>query len=166
MEAGETIVLFCATLVEYDTGFYGTKKNENFWNVGKEINSAIYSQWTVACVVCSVFCVVLWHRTTLCYCFSSVYCTVYCSVYCTVSACDVRAATLTEVFPCFFLSCQGIPHKDGARPVLPKLVIFFYCCVCLIFFIVVYVPFSVFCALFVCKCVLYCCHRVSTQLRG
>jgi hypothetical protein len=28
-----------------------------------------------------------------------------------------------------------------------------------------YVPFSVFCVLFVCKCVLYYCHRVSTQLQ-
>jgi hypothetical protein len=28
-----------------------------------------------------------------------------------------------------------------------------------------YVPFSVFCVLLVCKCVLYYCHRVSTQLQ-
>jgi hypothetical protein len=28
-----------------------------------------------------------------------------------------------------------------------------------------YVPLSVFCVLFVCKCVLYYCHRVSTQLQ-
>jgi hypothetical protein len=28
-----------------------------------------------------------------------------------------------------------------------------------------YVPFSVFCVLFVCKCVLYYCHQVSTQLQ-
>jgi hypothetical protein len=37
--------------------------------------------------------------------------------------------------------------------------------------IVTYVPFCVFCfivlfcVLFVCKCVLYCCHRVATQLQ-
>jgi hypothetical protein len=33
------------------------------------------------------------------------------------------------------------------------------------FLIVLYVPFSVFCVLFVCKCVLYYCQRVSTQLQ-
>jgi hypothetical protein len=32
-------------------------------------------------------------------------------------------------------------------------------------FIVMYVPFSVFCVLFVCKYVLYYCHQVSTQLQ-
>jgi hypothetical protein len=36
-------------------------------------------------------------------------CVLYCSLflYCTVSACDVRAATLTDVFLCFFLSCKA-----------------------------------------------------------
>ena len=42
---------------------------------------------------------------------------------------------------------------------------------CLSIFIVMYVLFCVFCfivlfcVLFVCKCVLYCCHRVSTHLQ-
>jgi hypothetical protein len=33
----------------------------------------------------------------------------YCSLflYCTVSACDVHAATLTEGFPFFFISCKA-----------------------------------------------------------
>jgi hypothetical protein len=33
------------------------------------------------------------------------------------------------------------------------------------FWIVMYAPFSVFCVLFVRKCVLFHCHRVSTQLQ-
>jgi hypothetical protein len=48
----------------------------------------------------------------------------------------------------------------------------FHCCITsqftsqfFFFLIVMYVPFSVFCVLFVCKCVLYYCHLASTQLQ-
>ena len=46
--------------------------------------------------------------------------------------------------------------------------VFLLLCLCIL--VVMYVPFCVFCSivlfcvLFVCKCVLYCCHRVTTQL--
>jgi hypothetical protein len=43
---------------------------------------------------------------------------------------------------------QGITRKDGARSALPSF---------LFLFNVMNVPFFVFCVLFVCKCVLYCC---------
>jgi hypothetical protein len=51
--------------------------------------------------------------------------------------------------------CQGITSQDGARSAL-----FQNCCVvlCLVCFVSFYV-------LFVCKCVLYFCHRVTTQLQ-
>jgi len=70
------------------------------------------------------------------------------------------AATLTEAFPCFFLSCKANarpgynkPRRGTART-LPN------CCVVLSI-----VCFVSFCVLFVCKCVLYYCHRVTTQLQ-
>ena len=62
------------------------------------------------------------------------------------------SATLTEVFPCFF---QGITRKGGARTTLFQniYVVLNICC------------FVSFCILFVCKCVLYYCHRMATQLQ-
>jgi hypothetical protein len=67
-------------------------------------------------------------------------------------------ANLTEVFPCFFLSCKAnarIKHaKMGHGPHSSKLLCCsMYCLFCVVLFNVV------------CKCVLYYCHRVVTQLQ-
>ena len=62
--------------------------------------------------------------------------------------------TLTEVFPCFFLSCKADARvklaKTGHGPHSSRLGV-----ICVLLFYV----------LFVCKCVLYYCHRVATQLQ-
>ena len=91
------------------------------------------------------------------YC-SSMY-SYHCLCILTVIHVFLDAATLTEVFPCFFLSlkskCQGITSQDGARPALFQNCCVFLCIVCFVSFYV----------LFVCKCILYYCHRVTTQLQ-
>jgi hypothetical protein len=123
---------------------------------------------TVSSVVNWVFCIVLWHRATLCYCFSSVYCTVHfsCVVLCLWCTCCCPNWGFSVLFPLLWGKWQDTTCKDGARPALTKLFLhFLLLCVFLIFFIVMYVPFSVFCVLSVCKCVLYYCHRVVTQLQ-
>jgi len=67
-------------------------------------------------------------------------------------------ATLTEVFPCFFLSCKANarvkPAKTGHGPHYPNGCVV-VCSVC----------FVSFCVLFVCICVMYYCHLVATQLQ-
>ena len=109
------------------------------------------------------------------------------------------STTLTEVFPCFFLSC-----KTNARVTLAKtgygphcsivvICVVLSCCLCcsLVVICVVLALFLLFCCywvvllllgctvvicvvlllfvlfyiLFVCKCVLYHCHQVFTQLQ-
>ena len=71
------------------------------------------------------------------------------------------SATLTEVFPCLFRSCKANARvelaKTGHSPHSSQLVN------CVVLSIVVSIV--LFYVLFVCKCVLYYCHRVSTQLR-
>ena len=73
------------------------------------------------------------------------------------------SATLTEVFPCFFLSCKANarvkPAKTGHGPTLPK---FLCCSMCCLFCVVLFIVCVYVC---VCKCVLYYCHRLATQLQ-
>jgi hypothetical protein len=67
--------------------------------------------------------------------------------------------TLIEGFPCFFLSCKANARiklaNRGHGPHYSKLVVI---CVVLLLFVLFHV-------LFVCKCVLYYCHWVATQLQ-
>jgi hypothetical protein len=65
-------------------------------------------------------------------------------------------ASLTEIFPCFFLSCKANARvclaKTGHGPHSSQLVnCVVLCIVC---------ADCVVCVLFVCKCVLYSCHWV------
>jgi hypothetical protein len=64
--------------------------------------------------------------------------------------------SLTEVFPCFFLSCNSNARVNPAKmehgPHSSIYVVYIVC-------------FVSFCVLFVCKCALYYCHRVATQLK-
>jgi hypothetical protein len=73
------------------------------------------------------------------------------------------STTLTEVFPCIFLSCKANSRVNSQRRGTARTSQFtsqFF-----FFLIVLCAQSSVFCVLFVCKCVLYYCHRVSTQLQ-
>jgi hypothetical protein len=79
-----------------------------------------------------------------------------CVLYCCHRDIGELSTTPTEVFPCFFLCCKANARvqltKMGHGPHFP-----------ILFFSVMYVLFCVFCVPFVCKCVLYYCHRVSTK---
>ena len=73
--------------------------------------------------------------------------------------CGYSSVTLTEVLPCFFLSCKANARVKLAKmdhdPHSSKLVV-----IC-----VVLLLFALFFVLFVCKCVSYYCHRVLTQMQ-
>jgi hypothetical protein len=78
----------------------------------------------MGCILCCVFyllyCSATLYYSMLLFSFCVFYCLFF--VYCTVS-CDIRAATLTEVFPCFFLSCKANARvqlaKKGHGPHFP-----------------------------------------------
>jgi hypothetical protein len=93
------------------------------------------------------------------YCLSYVF-LLFC-MFCFHRANWNSSATLTEVFPCVFLSCKATARvylsKTGHGPHSSQLVKCVVLCVACVDCVVL--------CIFVCKCVLYYCHRVSTQLQ-
>jgi hypothetical protein len=85
-----------------------------------------------------------------------VICVLYSEVFLTLNEVSL---TLTEVFQCLFLGCKANAGVKLAKmehgPYSSKLVV-----ICVLRFLFVF-----FHVLFVCKCVLYYCHRVTTQLQ-
>jgi hypothetical protein len=109
------------------------------------------------CILCSLlFCDIV----ILCYCFSSVYCTVHFS--CIALCLLVTYVLLPKLrfLRAFSSVVRQMPGYNSQRRGTART-----SQISLNFLIVMYVPFSVSCELFVCKCVLYYCHRVSTELQ-
>jgi hypothetical protein len=79
--------------------------------------------------------------------------------------------TLTEVFPCFFLSCKANarvkPAKTGHGRTLPNfcVVLCIFVLFCVLYVVLCIVCFVSFSVLFVCICVLNYSYRVATQLQ-
>jgi len=67
-------------------------------------------------------------------------------------------ATLTEGFPCFFLSCKANVRAKLAKTGQGPHSSYFCVVLCVVCFVS-------FCVLFLCICVLYYCHRLATQLQ-
>jgi hypothetical protein len=107
-------------------------------------------------VICFVyFCLLLYLLLCLCI-FSDKY-----ALFCILFANWHSSATLTEVFRTFSSVVRQMPgytsQRRGMARTLPNRWIVLFC--------VLFVSIVLFYLLFVCKCVLYYCHRVSTQLQ-
>jgi hypothetical protein len=102
-------------------------------------------------------CVCMCKDFVLCECFDNIY------IDCTLTEVFLNLTevylTMTEVFFCFILRCKANARiklsKTGHGPHSSKLVVI---CVFMLISVLFYV-------LFLCKCLLYYCHRVTTQLQ-
>jgi hypothetical protein len=103
------------------------------------------------CYVCSVLCHVL-------------FCVLFVCV-CVLDNChrDIRALFdyPNRFIRAFFSAERQMPGHNPQRRSTARNSKFTY--QFFFFLIVMCAPSSVFCVLFVCKCVMHCCHRVSTQ---
>ena len=104
------------------------------------------------CILNVVYVFLLWSMYSYC---SSMY-SYCCLCILIVVYVFLDAATLTEVFPYFFLGCKAnarvILAKTGHGPHSSKIVVLFY------------VLFILYCSMY-CLCVNVYCHRVTTQLQ-
>jgi len=101
----------------------------------------------VLLVTFSSLCIWLYLLYTYVY-FCNSYCYVYELLFLYMICFVYSLFTLTEVFPCFFLSCKAnvrVQDTNTGHGTHSQLSVLFF-------------------VLFVCKCVPYCCHLVSTQL--
>ena len=104
------------------------------------------------CILNDVYVFLLWSMYSYC---SSMY-SYCCLCILIVVYVFLEAATLTEVFQCFFLGCKAnarvILAKTGHGPHSSKIVVLFY------------VLFVLHCSMY-CLCVNVYCDRVTTQLQ-
>ena len=104
------------------------------------------------CILNVVYVFLLWSMYSYCSSMNS-YCCLCILIFAYVF---LDAATLTEVFPCFFLGCKAnarvILAKTGHGPHSSKIVV------------LLYVFFVLYCSMY-CLCVNVYCHRVTTQLQ-
>ena len=95
---------------------------------------------------CVILCIV---------CFVSFYVLFVCK--CVLYCCQRVTTQLQLTNISYHIKCKGITSQDGARPTLFQNFCVVLCIVCFVSFCVLFVC--------VCVCVLYYCHRVTTQLQ-
>ena len=104
------------------------------------------------CILNVVYVFLLWSMYSYC---SSMY-SYCCLCILIVVYLFLDTATLTEVFPCFFLGCKAnarvILAKTGHGPHSSKIVV------------LLYILFVLYCSMY-CLCVNVYCHQVTTQLQ-